>query len=102
MNTNQSNIKKFEDVQIGDNAYDLEFFQLQGTILAKGSWKELEEKYQSTCTSEELEDFGMEKEFLNKCVAISQNPDNTLEGYTSLIYLYNFDCGSICCLISEI
>jgi hypothetical protein len=90
---NNKKIKSFEDVQIGDSAFSYGEKEFEGHILAKGTFDELYKKYQSTWTREDLEEEELEwlEEEMEECVAVSQDPKDTLEQYTSIIYVYNYD-----------
>ena len=92
--------KSFEDIQIGDPAYDCNVGDYQGAVLAKGSFTELEAAGYSTQYSSQdfLDDDWTQKEIDNlECVVISQNPSDTMEGFHNYIYLYDFDPCSVAC-----
>ena len=91
--------KTFDEVQIGDIAYDNDCYEPIGKVLAKGSFFDLQKEYDCTSSAEEiLEEGYVEPSDLNLCVAVSQNPKDSLEGYKSLIFLYDFDPSSAICI----
>lgn len=93
--------KPFSEVRIGDPAFSCEDHYYQGSVIAKGKFKDLVDMgYESTCEEEEEDEmeelFGIDG-IPEECVAISQNPEDTLEGFTSLIYFYDVDPSSVYC-----
>ena len=80
-------MKKFEDVEIGDVTFSCDDNMYAGHVLAKGSFKELSKKYSTNWSVEDLEEFGIDTDE-EGCVAITQNPNNTMEGFTDYIFFY--------------
>lgn len=91
--------KTFDQVKIGDKAFDCNINEFQGNVLAKGTYKELEDaNFGSVISYEEILQEGyLEEKDLTQCVAISQDPNETLEQFTSFIYMYDFDPSSVVC-----
>ena len=89
-------IKDFSEVQIGDEAFN-DCGELMGRVLAKGRYIDLEKDYDCVQSAEEIIADGIEDSELQQCVAVSEDPSSTLEGYTSMIYLYNVDPSSAYC-----
>lgn len=89
--------KPFSEVKVGDFTVDCDCNEYAGKILAKGTFPELVKKYCSTVSVEELLDMEMAQEEIDTwdCVAISQEPGNTLEQYDNLIFFYDCDPSSV-------
>ena len=91
-------IKPFKDVEKSDLAYNCNTEEFEGVVLAKGTFEELYKKYDSAWGPEDIKDDDlMQVEDMKECVAITQNPEDTIECYTNLIFMYNYDPSSVEC-----
>lgn len=84
--------KTFEEVRKGNKVYSCEDDEFLGQVLDKGKLWMLMEKYQSTFDREDIED---EEDY--NWVAILQDPDESTEGYSSLIFNYDGDPSGVYC-----
>lgn len=86
--------KSFKDVQVGDLAFSCDTHRYEGHVLAKGTLRELIDQG-FACVYMEDEEV---QDILNEpAVAVTQNPDQTLERFENFIYLYDFDPSSVYC-----
>ncbi|MFW6281274.1 MAG: hypothetical protein ACOC1O_00560 [bacterium] len=94
-----ASIKTFDEVKVGDPAFRNSDFEFEGNVLAKGTFDELYDKYESAYGREELEEIMDEEEIDDlECVAVSQDPKESLEGFRSQIFVYNTDPSSVFCI----
>lgn len=80
------NVKTWKEVRLGDPAYVYGYYE--GAVLDKGTFRELKARGWQTPFDIEEASTMLDVDARNY-VAVSQNPHDTIEGYTSGIFLYN-------------
>jgi hypothetical protein len=88
--------KPFSEVKIGDKTISCDVPDYTGDVLAKGTFTELNKKYNSTVNVEQLLEMDITQEEIDTwpCVAITQDEPG-LENFNNLIYFYDCDPCSV-------
>jgi hypothetical protein len=90
-------IKLFEEVEVGEPAYFCSDDIFMGLVLAKGKFSELVKNYETVCSIEDIKE-AIEAGYIDEFIAVSQNPEDTIEGFENLIMMYDQDPSSCFCI----
>jgi hypothetical protein len=80
--------KAYEDIKPGDMVFNIDDYR-EGKVIAKGTFQELEGLYNTTNNWEDFNiDLGMSHDN-NEFLAVTQDPCESLEQFTNLIFMYD-------------